>query len=101
MQAGDREQRREQEEPASLADDVKHGRGPVRAPRPGGPGQELLVADAAQLGPPRQVLADDDPRGSSGSRSMAVNIEVSTPMIRTSAKPLIVERAERSTGCRP
>ncbi len=93
-QARDGDERREEEEPAPLADDVKHDRGPLRRAtgRPIGASQELLVGDADTARPCwapswRTTSAQDRARDT----VTAVNMDVSTPMIRTSAKPWIVD----------
>ena len=96
-QSRDREEGGEEEEPAPLADDVKHARGPL----PGGPPGRW----AARRTRSRRRRSSRALRAQSWwttSRSIvrltvtAENIETSTPMIRTSAKPRMTDEPNRN-----
>ena len=96
--ARDRDREAQRIEPAPLADDIKHERwlpSPERAVSP--PGTRL---PGRRTGPPCEPTAGARPSAASSRLSViAVNIEISTPMISTSAKPRMVERCRSSTGC--
>ena len=88
----------EGEEPAALADDVKHGSGPLPSRRPRGVGLPA-AANSSSL-TPNQYAFRDQLRPTTQRRiervtTIALNIETRTPMIRTRAKPRIVDEPKR------
>ena len=89
-ETGDRDREAERVEPAALADDVKHARSP-RAAR----GRGVATRNSSSRTPKSWRWRAQGWRTTQRSiirlRVMAVNIEVSTPMMSTRAKPLTIE----------